>query len=1157
MLQLVNIDKSYTTASFTQKALDDVSIAFRDNEFVAILGPSGSGKTTLLNIIGGLDKYDSGDLIIDGTSTKEYKDRDWDTYRNNRIGFVFQSYNLIPHQTVLANVELALTLSGVERAERRQRATEALERVGLGDHIHKKPNQLSGGQMQRVAVARALINDPEILLADEPTGALDSSTSDQIMELLGEIAKERLIIMVTHNPELAEQYATRTVNLRDGRVTHDTDPLYPEALEEQPEKSVSRTSMSFLTAIALSFNNLMTKKGRTIMTAVAGSIGIIGIAAILSLANGVNNYIARIEEDTLSLYPLTIESTGFDMTSIFMSLGNEFHGDEEDAEETTTESGSFISMISSIHSGSNNQEAGDESKSRIISETKIVANMISSLDNNDLASLREYFESGESDVYEYANIISYGYDIKPLIFSNDATDTQRQINPNNSLSSLVGGGMLGGSMGEFGSLITAGSLTNVFSEMLDNTEMLEAQYDLVAGKWATEYDECVLVLGPTGGVSDFVLYSMGLRDQEEFDDMVRAVINDEEIIVDEERLEFTPEELMAVTFKVVNRADTYTKDTEHKVWLSKVDDEKFMRPVIKDGITLRIVGIVQHNEESQAQALMPGFSYSPRLQEHLIEQARNKPIVKEQLAHPALNIISGRTFQDEIDNPQSADLDMASLFGFDESALTDMFNFDTSGLNMDMSGMDMSSMDFSGMDMSSMDLSQMDLGSMDLSGMDLSGMDLSGMGDLDLGSIDMGAMPPMPPLDISDVLSNLDLSDVTVNEAALQVLMQQLTNAFLASPLFDPSDIPGSLFLYLQTPEAQGIIMGGIGTVIDLEKLEADVSDAVTAAMAPIMAQYFQAMAGQISSAIQQMMAQQMSQVIVPAITSQMSSVISQQIGAVLQPAMANMMSTMMTNMMSTIMGAISSQLTSALSEAFNFDASTLTDAFDIEIDPAQMRELMMAALTFESNSFESNLRKFDYADMDKPTSINIYPKDFDAKAEIITILDDYNARMEEQGYEDRVISYTDFVGTLMKSVTSIINTISYVLIAFVAISLVVSSIMIGIITYISVLERKKEIGILRSIGASKGDIGRVFTAETLIVGLSAGLIGVAIVALATFPINYFIGERLLNISQITILPMQAAGVLVLISMLLSFIAGLIPSSAASRRDPVEALRSE
>ena len=1076
MLQLIDISKSYTTASFTQKALDEVSISFRKNEFVAVLGPSGSGKTTLLNIVGGLDKYDSGDLIIDAISTGEYKDRDWDMYRNNRIGFVFQSYNLIPHQTVLANVELALTLSGVGRAERRERAVQALERVGLEDHVHKKPNQLSGGQMQRVAVARALINDPEILLADEPTGALDTSTSSQIMDLLAEIAKERLIIMVTHNPELAEQYATRTVNLRDGKVIQDSDPFYPSAhAHEETEKSIRKTSMSFLTAISLSFNNLMTKKGRTIMTAIAGSIGIIGIAAILSLANGVNNYIQKIEEETLSLYPLTIESTGFDMGTMFMAIGGEVHRDNEEVVIT------------------------DAVGRRKIPETKIVSNVISGVKSNDLASLKVYLDSDKTNIDEYANIISYGYDIVPLIYSNESTDTQRQLNPNTSLGALVGGGMMGGSMGEFAAGITSGSLTNAFTEMLDSLSMLEAQYNIVEGRWATEYDECVLVLGP-GGVSDFILYSMGLRPQAEFDEMVRAILNDEPVAVDESRLEFTPAELMDVTFKVVNRADTYVKDDEHNVWLLKTDDAAFMEKVIAEGITLKIVGIVEHNEDSQAQALMPGLAYTPRLQEYLIEQAKTKPIVKEQLANPHLNVISGRTFQDELDNPDSSSLDFSSLFDFDEDAIGNAFSFDMPNLNMGMPTMDMSS-----------------LGNLNL---DLSGLDLSGI------EMDPSLIGEMPPIDFEQIIQAMD---VRIDFVAIDQTMRMLMADYVASAYYDPADIPGSFALYMNSPQAAGILMGGMQAAINLDELTGQLQAALRAQLQEAMTAYMTAMMAQYMVALQEQLTIQLT----------------------------NTISATMTSIMGQMMGQISGQLTSAFSGALDFDLSALSDAFEFEIDPAALRELMMSALSLESNTYESNLRRFDYADIKKPTIINIYPKDFESKEEIIAILDDYNAQMEAKGDDDKVISYTDFVGTLMKSVTTIINMISYVLVAFVSISLFVSSIMIGIITYISVLERKKEIGILRSIGASKGDVGSVFTAETLIVGFSAGLIGVGTTALATIPVNYFIGEQILNVSSITILPWEAGAVLVVISMVLSFVAGLIPSSAASRRDPVEALRSE
>ncbi|MCL2025139.1 MAG: ABC transporter ATP-binding protein/permease [Coriobacteriia bacterium] len=1051
MLQLTNIRKSYTTASFTQKALDGVSIAFRENEFVAVLGPSGSGKTTMLNIVGGLDQYDSGDLIIDGTSTKKYRDRDWDTYRNNRIGFVFQSYNLIPHQTVLANVELALTLSGVGRNERRQRATDALKRVGLSDHIHKRPNQLSGGQMQRVAVARALINDPEILLADEPTGALDSTTSTQIMELLTEIAKERLVIMVTHNPELAEEYATRTINLFDGKVTHDSDPFHPVTGSTTTDRPIRHASMSFLTAIALSFNNLMTKKGRTIMTAVAGSIGIIGIAAILSLANGVNNYIKTIEEETLSLYPLQIESTGFDMMSFF-NVHVDVPGDDTDGGDE------------------GDSDEAEEADDLTISEMRIVADMISGVRNNDLKSLKSYFEGEGNRIHDYTNLIMYDYGVTPLIYSNEATGTQRQVNPNNSLDAIMGGGMLNSSLGAIAGLATGSGVMNVFFPMIDSLDMLEAQYDVVAGRWATEPDEAVLVLAPGGVVSDFVLFSMGLRDQREFDDMVRAVVNDEEIVIEGEPLEFTPEELMDVTFKIVNRANTFTHDVDHDLWISRAEDEAFMQEQIEQGTVLRIVGVVEQAEDGITM-LQPGIAYSPRLQEFLIDEARNTDVVKAQLKNPELNILSGRTFADELENPERGGVDFESLLGFDAAALDEALGglgggFDASALAVDTSA-------------------------------------LSGAFEFD-----PSAMGDVPPMDIGQVIGGLD---VDVNEAALEALMGALMMDFIGSsyynPLAPPEEAIAAFAEYLNSPQAQAIIAAGIGNVIDVEQLNAQLQATLTIYMMSVMQTVLGAMEAQI-------------------------------VGA---------MTTMMNGLTSNLAGAFSGF--GGLGDAF-------AGLMDFDIDEEQVRALMMAMLAGENTTFEGNLRKFDYADLAKPTRIDIYPRDFESKEEITQILEDYNERMEAEGREEQVITYTDFVGAIMSSVTTIINMIGYVLIAFISISLVVSSIMIGIITYVSVLERRKEIGILRSIGASKGDIGRVFNAETLIVGLAAGVLGVGSVALGTIPVNAIV-EQVLGVSRITILPWQAAAILVAISMFLSFVAGLIPSSAASRKDPVEALRSE
>ena len=579
MLQIQHIKKEYRTGSLVQKALDDVSLNLRDNEFVAILGPSGSGKTTLLNIIGGLDRYDSGDLIINGISTKKYKDRDWDSYRNHTIGFVFQSYNLIPHQTVLANVELALTISGVGKEERRKRAVDALEKVGLGQQLHKKPNQMSGGQMQRVAIARALVNDPEILLADEPTGALDSDTSVQVMDLLREVAKDRLVVMVTHNPELAEQYATRIVNLKDGKIRSDTDEyiVEEENLAPPEHKNMGKSSMSLLTALSLSFNNLRTKKARTLLTSFAGSIGIIGIALILALSNGVNAYIRSIEEETLSEYPLQIQSTGFDFTSMMVGM----NGD----------------------SGSSDDKKSGKDKDKV-KVMQVVTNMFSKMDSNDLGALKTYLDSGESKIHDYTKAIEYSYNVMPQLFRQDG-DNVRQVNPDQSFSSLG----LGASAGS-NSLMSSMMSTNVFFEMPENTDLYEDQYDVKAGRWPKKYNECVLVLTPDGSMSDFLLYTLGLRDQVELDDMIKQFINEETIKTPENIGTYTYDDILGKTFKLVNASDYYEYDSQYQVWKDKTDNADYMKKLVEDGENVKIVGIVQSDEDAKASSLTPGFNYT-------------------------------------------------------------------------------------------------------------------------------------------------------------------------------------------------------------------------------------------------------------------------------------------------------------------------------------------------------------------------------------------------------------------------------------------------------------------------------------------------------------------------------------------------------------------
>ena len=1090
MLQLLNICKSYTTADFTQTALDNVSVSFRDNEFVAILGPSGSGKTTLLNIVGGLDHYDSGNLIIDGISTEQYKDKDWDAYRNNRIGFVFQSYNLIPHQTVLSNVELALTLSGVSRAERHDRAVAALQKVGLGDHVNKTPSQLSGGQMQRVAIARALINDPEILLADEPTGALDSKTSVQIMDLLTEIANDRLVIMVTHNPELAEDYATRIVTLTDGVIRSDTDPYEPTAEDMRvSEKPARRTKMSFLTALSLSFKNLMTKKGRTLMTAFAGSIGIIGIAAILSLANGVNNYIKSVEEETLSEYPLQIQSTGFDMTSMMLGAATGAGGNTGEAEGD-----------------------GDQDK---VGVTEMVTNMFSSIGSNDLASLKEYLDSGQSDIDQYTNAIEYTYNVAPQIYSSN-TDKLRQVNPDKSLSAL---GL--GSTASSNSLMSMSMSTDVFYEMPSDPNLYESQYDVKAGHWPENHNEVVLVLTGNGNISDFMLYTLGLRDANEFDDMVKKFAAEEEVTTPDNIEQPTYDDILGITFKLVQATDYYVHDDEFNVWKDKTDDTDYMRNLVNNGEDVKIVGIVQPREDATATMLSSGINYPSTLTDYVIEQAASSTIVKDQLAHPDTNVFTDKPFGEEDDGEG---FDMQSLFTIDGDAIQAAFKFDESALTSGLSGM---SLDLSGL--------SLDMGS-------LPAFDGSSIA-LDPSSIDMSNL-----VDFSDI--KLDLGDVqpTMDSAKMQAAMEDIMAGFnpwyanWAQEQVAQGKVPtmeDGAKAYLESEEVQKKIADAIMGSIDMKQATEALQTQLQQQLSAKMQQAVPAMAQALESQLQ------------ASITTAMSSYMQNVLGAYMQQ-----MQTALETQVSAAMQQSMNQIAANMSNAMSIDESAFANAFQMNMDENDLTELMMSMMGKEDASYDNNLKKLGYADFNKPSGIDIYPIDFESKEKVIGILDAYNDRMTADGEDDKVITYTDFVGTLMASVTDIVNMISYVLVAFVAISLVVSSIMIGVITYISVLERKKEIGILRSIGASKGDISRVFNAETIIVGFTAGVIGIGLTMLACIPANAIV-YSLFDVANVASLPWQAAVILVAISVFLTFLAGLIPSSAASRKDPVEALRSE
>ncbi len=1064
MLQIKNIRKSYTTGDFTQVALDGVSVAFRDSEFVAILGPSGSGKTTMLNIIGGLDHYDSGDLVIDGVSTKDYKDRDWDTFRNNRIGFVFQSYNLIPHQTVLANVELALTLSGVGREERKSRAVEALRKVGLGDHVNKKPSQLSGGQMQRVAIARALINDPEILLADEPTGALDSKTSVQIMDLLTEIAKDRLVIMVTHNPELADEYATRIVNLSDGAIRHDSNPFEPTQEDMRASrKKIRRTSMSLLTALSLSFNNLMTKKGRTIMTAFAGSIGIIGIAAILALANGVNNYIKTVEEETLSIYPLQIMSTGFDMTSMMAeSMGM---GDVADDEGEGDGSGGGAD--GTIH------------------ESKMVSSMFDGVENNDLESLKAYLDGPDSHIYDYASSIDYSYNVTPHIFDANTENGVRQINPNVSFSAMGLGGESYSNQ-----LMSMSMNVDVFGRMMNDVSMVKDQYDVVAGHWPEKYNECMMVVGTQGEIYDVILYALGLRDNAELDDMVSQFMNGEDVVVPMDEMDVTYEDIMNVKMKLVTAADFYQYDEEHGVWVDKSGDEAYMKGLVDAGEDISISGIAIANPDSDTLALGNGVLYTSDLIDHIIEKSGQTQIVKDQVDKPLVDVFNGKTFAEEADDEADSDFDMSNMFSVDSGAIQAAFKFDASKLAFDLSSIDVN------FDSSSLPAPP---------AVDEAAL-AKAMADAGAGGSSGGA-----PGSGTGVKVN--------NEVAAQ-MVEKLMREYTAWAIGNGKD-PAADATFSEFFESSGIPQTIIANamadgLVDTSAAQQQMQQQMAAGMQAYMAQYMQSYMSDLMGALTQQMQQ------------------------IMQKAMSQ----------------AASQLSQNMSSAMSIDEEAFMNAFQFNMTEDELTELMMSMMTDSTASFDGNLAKLDYAELDKPYEIEIYSKDFDSKQGVIDVLDAYNQRMQDEGKEASVITYTDLVGTMMRSVTTIIDMISYVLIAFVSISLIVSSIMIGVITYISVLERKKEIGILRAIGASKRNISQVFNAETVIEGLIAGCLGVGITALGCIPASAIV-YNLFDVPNVALLPWQAGLALILISVFLTFIAGLIPASSASRKDPVEALRSE
>ena len=986
MLEIRNIVKNYETGSETVHALKGVSIAFRESELVSILGQSGCGKTTLLNIIGGLDQYTSGDLIINGQSTKQYKSADWDIYRNHSVGFIFQSYNLIPHQSVISNVELALTLSGVSKAERRRRAKEALEKVGLGNQLNKRPNQMSGGQMQRVAIARALVNDPDILLADEPTGALDSETSIQIMELVKEIAKDRLVIMVTHNPELAEKYSTRIVKLLDGQIVGDSDPFDPakEPAHSEVRKTEvtkgQKTSMSFLTALSLSKNNLMTKKGRTFLTSFAGSIGIIGIALILSLSNGVQEYINSVERSTLASFPVSIQHETVDYTSLMTSMMNV----RDNAEENRDPDRIYTNDIS----------------------TEMMKTMLSEMQTNNLAEFKEYLESDPDGISASIEEIQYSYDSNLYIYGHSADGDIMQINPSTVMSAMMGQSMadnVSQMTNTYSSLMGSSSMSSydAFRELL-STDMLKTEYEVLAGRLPEAYNEVVVLVTDRNELSDVTLYTLGLRDQGELEGMMSSVMAGESFDLDTGDLSFSYDDLMGMEFSMLTAPEFYQKNDDG-TWTDMRSDSEFMEQAAENGLKLKVVGILKPDADSLISSTNSGgIGYTHALTEYMIDKTNSSELVKAQKENPDVDVFTGIEFpkaDEEEEQPMSQSEAMEMLTGM----LTEE-------------------------------------------------------------------------------------QRTKLNEGIMAALTEEQQAQIQSAMMSMVSD------------EQMNSIMMGVLTPEQLTQLQsgADVNSLLTDAQ-----------------------------------KAQMSA----QIAASLTAEQNAELSTMMNGMV---------------------DPTKMYTIFMQVLTTDQLRQLMDMTKEPETTdaTYDGNLKLLGVAELSEPSSMKIYATDFESKEKITQLIEKYNDSKIADDNQADVINYTDYVGLMMSSVSDIINAISYILIAFVAISLIVSSIMIGIITYISVLERTKEIGILRAMGASKRDISNVFNAETLIVGFSAGVIGIAVTLLLNIPINIII-ENITGIANVALLPWQGGVILVVISMLLTLIAGLVPAGVAAKKDPVEALRTE
>ena len=1151
MLQIRDIRKQYVTGDLVQTALDGVNLTLRDNEFVAILGPSGSGKTTLLNVIGGLDRYDSGDLIINGISTKKYSDRDWDSYRNHTIGFVFQSYNLIPHQTVLSNVELALTISGISRSERRKRAKKALEDVGLGDQLHKKPNQMSGGQMQRVAIARALVNNPDILLADEPTGALDSDTSVQVMELLKTVSKDRLVVMVTHNPELAHDYANRIVRVRDGKIIDDTNPYVIDdtVLTSPKHKNMGKASMSFFTALALSFNNLRTKKGRTILTAFAGSIGIIGIALIMSLSTGFQLYIDKIQEDTLSNYPLSIQSETADMTSVLAAFG-------------------------SVMSAGNSSEAGT------VVEQQLITQMFAQIGSNDLRSFKTYVEDNFDQIRDDINDIKYSYGIKPLIFSAKTDDGILQVNPGTLFGELTGS-----------SAMSAYMDSDVFYEMIGNTDLLDAQYDVLEGHWPQNTDEMIIVLSDPNHISDYIAYTLGLKNADNLFYMIKQVMEGKEVTNSDVPMQWNYEDLMSLEFRLVNASDKYRYNSEYTVWEDMSNDQKHMKNLVENGLPLKIVGIVCPKEGVSSTTLTPGVAYTSALTRYVIDNASDSPIVQSQLDNAEIDVFTGKPFEESAS--EDSGLNFKDMISVDEELLSTAFGMDinenevlavlenylnkiSNSLNIDTAPAQQAFLDnlsFLSKDMLTEYINEHSDPSTGETTIYLSDAEtmidsyLSGdtatkklnalerKYDVSADTFRQVYKPLMAAYITSYIAQNMvlpdmpDIPDITLptipdtDESTAPTEDTEETEPTLATEgteETEPSYTPTEDIVTEPTE-------GGETEPIDDPVVHTESSGDEAETQPPTetipeidLSQFYAVInAEQAEQTINEFMEN-------PLITGT---------AGVLAGKM--MESTLRRVLMEKISG-VGNVLMSYIGSNFYVNEEQLSSAFQFNMSEEELRRLMeVMSGTQKERSAAANLRSLGYAELGDPTAIAVYFVDFASKEHFLDFLDSYNLAMEEAGLEDQIITYTDLTSIMMSSVRTIIDSVSYVLIAFVAVSLIVSSIMIGIITYISVMERTKEIGVLRAIGASKRNISQVFNAETFIIGLCSGLLGVGITILLNIPINYIIYRLTDNPDIHAQLPMYNAAILVLLSMGLTLLGGLIPSRHAAKKDPVIALRSE